>query len=69
VFRVLHRVVKLVNYAQGVRQPVSVRVSRARREGGQLERRRAVSAYFVSCYQGSALYGGAAGVEVVRAVY
>jgi hypothetical protein len=50
VFGVLHRVVEPVNHAQGVRQPVSVRVSRAGREGGRLERRRAVSAHFVGRY-------------------
>jgi superfamily II DNA or RNA helicase len=48
VFGVLHRVVEPVNHAQGVRQPVSVRVGRARCEEGRLERRRAVSALELS---------------------
>ena len=68
MFGVFYCVVKPDNYAQGVRQPVSVRVGCVRREAERIEGRRAVSACFVSRHQGGAVHGRAASVRDVEPV-
>jgi hypothetical protein len=68
MFGVLRCIIKLVHHLQGVRQPVSIRISSIKHQRGQVEGPQAVSADIVSRNQGRPIYSSIAGVRVIRAV-